>query len=218
MTDSCILPYLKRGQEKFSRAADSARVGATVLTDSRCPLPGANLISRMARCALGAVLLLSAVPIAAQTATREVSFAVGASQFDASGTGTAPIAAIRGSTLLVGRWLLGEISLSYASLDEQFGATNRRVGVGEGQLQAQFSTTRVRPYIGLGGGWLHYFNNDEGRSAATPTLSGSAGLRIPIASALMLRGELRVRYWEGGGSSGFVNGAAEFTGGIGYRF
>lgn len=173
---------------------------------------------RIASSAFGAFLLFSTLPLAAQTATREVSFAVGASQFDASGTGTAPIAAIRAATPLVGRWLLGEVSLSYASLDEQFSTTNTRVGVGEGQLQAQFPVTRVRPYVGLGGGWLHYFSNAEGRSAATPTLSGAAGLRIPFASALMLRGELRVRYWEGGGSSGFVNGAAEFTGGIGYRF
>jgi len=179
---------------------------------------GAKLINRIEYSAFSAFLLFSAIPVAAQTATREVSFAVGASQFDASGTGTAPIVAIHAATPLVGQWMLGEVSFSYASLDEQFSTTNTRVGVGEGQLQAQFPATRVRPYVGLGGGWLHYFNNAAGRSAATPTVSGSVGLRMPVASSLMLRGELRLRSWKGGGGSGFVNSAAEFTAGMGYRF
>lgn len=182
------------------------------------PRSGAKLIARITSSALGALLLFSAVPIAAQTATREVSLAVGASQFDASGTGTASIAAVRAAAPLVGRWLLGEVSLAYTSLDEQFTTGNTRVGLGEAQLQAQVSIARVRPYVGLGGGWLHYFNNAAERSPATATVSGSAGLRIPVASALMLRGELRVRSWRGVGRSGFVNGAAEFTAGIGYRF
>jgi hypothetical protein len=168
--------------------------------------------------AVFALLLVSAISVGAQTSTREISLAVGASQFDASGTGTAPLAAVRAAAPLVGQWMLGEISLSYASLDEQFSTSDTRVGVGEGQLQAQVPAVRVRPYVGLGGGWLHYFNNAAGRSSATPTVSGSVGLRIPVASALLLRGELRLRSWKGGGSSGFVNSAAEFTGGIGYRF
>lgn len=176
------------------------------------------MINRLTSSAFCAFLLCSAIPVAAQTATREVSFAVGASQFDASGTGTAPIAAIRAATPLVGQWMLGEVSFSYASLDEQFSTTNTRVGVGEGQLHAQYPATRVRPYVGLGGGWLHYFNNAAGRSTATPTVSGSVGLRIPVASSFMTRGELRLRSWKGGGSAGFVNAAAEFTAGIGYRF
>jgi hypothetical protein len=176
------------------------------------------LINRITSSAFCAFLLFSAIPVAAQTATREASFAVGASQFDASGTGTAPIAAIRAATPLVGHWMLGEVSFSYASLDEQFSTTNTRVGVGEAQLQGQYPATRVRPYVGLGGGWLHYFNNAAGRPETTPTVSGSVGLRMPVASSLMLRGELRLRSWKGGGSSGFVNSAAEFTAGLGFRF
>jgi hypothetical protein len=176
------------------------------------------LTNRTRLSAFCALSVFSAISAGAQTSTREISLAVGASQFDASGTGTAPLAAIRAAAPLVGQWLLGEISLSYASLDEQFSTTDTRVGVGEGQLQAQVPAVRVRPYVGLGGGWLHYFTNAAGRSSATPTVSASAGLRIPIASALLLRGELRLRSWKGGGSSGFVNSAAEFTAGMGYRF
>ena len=163
--------------------------------------------------------LVVAIPVGAQTRTREVSVAAGVSQFDASGTGTAPLAAVRAAAPLVGRWMLGEISLSYASLDEQFSTTNTRVGVGEAQLQAQLPATRVRPYMGLGGGWLHYFNNSAGRSATTPTVSGSAGLRVPVSSSVLVRGELRLRSWKtGGNNSGFHNNAAEFTAGLGYAF
>ena len=163
-------------------------------------------------------VLIVAIPVGAQTRTREVSVAAGASQFDASGTGTAPIAAVRAAAPLVGRWILGEISLSYASLDEQFSAINTRVGVGEAQLQAQLPATRVRPYIGLGGGWLHYFNNAAGRPATTPTVSASAGLRIPISPSVLVRGELRLRSWESGSNSGFNNNAGEWTAGLGYAF
>ena len=177
------------------------------------------MTNRIAFSAFSVLLLSSAIPVGAQTGTREVSFAVGVSQFDASGTGTAPMAAIRGAAAVVGRWMLSEISLSYASLDEQFSTTNTRVGVGEAQLQAQLPATRIRPYFGLGGGWLHYFNNAAGRSATTPTISGSIGLRMPVSSALLVRGELRLRSWKtGGASSGFHNNAAEFTAGMGYAF
>ena len=176
------------------------------------------MTNRISSSAFYAFLLFSAIPVAAQTSSREVSFAVGASQFDASGTGSAPIAAIRAAAPLIGRWMLGEASLSYASLDEQFSTSNTRVGIGEAQLQAQFPAARIRPYVGLGAGWLHYFNNAAGRSATTPTISGSTGLRIPVSSALLLRGELRLRGWKSGSNSGFHNSAAEFTAGVGYTF
>jgi len=191
------------------------------------PCSGAKLINRIRYSLFSASLLFSAIPVAAQTATREVSFAVGASQFDASGTGTAPLAAFRVAAPLVGRWMLGEISLSYASLDEQFSTSHTRVGVGEAQLQVHLPAAlvlhrifafRARPYIGVGGGWVHYFNNAAGRSATAPTVSGAVGVRVPIASPLVLRGEFRLRSWRGGGNSGFVNSAAEFTAGMGYRF
>ena len=164
-----------------------------------------------------ALFLCSAIPVGAQTLTREVSIAGGASQFDASGTGTAPLAAIRAVTPLVRQWMLGEISLSYASLDEQFSTANTRVGVAEGQLQAQLNAARVRPYVGVGGGWLHYFNNSVGRPPTGSTVSGSGGLRIPVSSALLLRGELRFRIWKSWDED-FVNSAAEWTFGMGYAF
>jgi hypothetical protein len=157
-----------------------------------------------------------AVPVRAQTRYREISVAAGASQFDAAGTGTAPVVGARTDAPLVGRWLLGDLSLSYASLDEQFSSIHTRVGVGEIQLQAQLPAARIRPYFGLGGGWLHYFNNSAGRGATNPTVSGSIGLRAPVGSDLILRGEFRLRGWQSGSGSDFSNTAAEFTAGIGY--
>jgi hypothetical protein len=191
------------------------------------PCSGGKLIKRITPSAFCSFFLFSAIPVAAQPATREVSFAVGVSQFDASGTGNAPIAGIRAATPLIGQWLLGEVSLAYASLDEQLSTTHTRVGVGEGQLQAHLPSARVlhrifalraRPYLGLGGGWVHYFNNAAGRSATAPTVSGAVGVRMALASPLVLRGEFRLRSWKGGAGSDFVNSAAEFTAGIGYRF
>lgn len=204
-----------------------ARIGVTLFTEQPfLPCSGGKLIKRITSSAFSAFLVLSAIPVAAQTATRELSFAIGASDFDASGTGTAPTAAIRVATPLIGEWMLGEVSLSYAPLDEQF-STKTRAAVGEGQLQAHLPAARVlyrifafraRPYVGLGGGWVHYFNNAAGRSATAPTVSGAVGVRMALASPLVLRGEFRLRSWKGGGSSGFVNSAAEYTAGIGYRF
>ena len=155
--------------------------------------------------------------LSAQTARREVSIAAGISQFDASGTGTAPLAAIRVSAPIVGSWLLGDLSVSYASLDEQFSTTNTRTGVLEGQVQTQWPALRFRPYLGIGGGWLHYFNNDAGRGATASTVSGSVGLRVAVSPALLFRGEMRLRTWDSR-DSGFHNSAAEFTAGLGFAF
>jgi len=165
-----------------------------------------------------AVMISLTTAARGQTPIREFSLAVGASQYDASGTGTAPMGAFRYSAPIVGRWLLGDLSLSYASLDEQFSTSNTHVGVVEGQVQAQLPFNSVRPYIGVGGGWLHYFSNAAGRPATGQTASGSVGLRIPVASALIVRGEMRLRMWESGRNQGLHNNAAEFTAGLGFAF
>jgi len=174
-----------------------------------------NRATLLGSCALVISLATSAH---GQTPFREFSLAAGATQYDASGTGTGPVGAFRYSAPIVGRWLLGDLSLSYASLDEQFSTSNTHVGVVEGQVQAQLPFNSVRPYIGLGGGWLHYFSNAGGRPATGQTASGSVGLRIPVASSLILRGEMRLRTWESGRNQGLHNNAAEFTAGLGLAF
>jgi hypothetical protein len=174
--------------------------------------------SQLLRVSFCAALLYAGRSLDAQALSREVSFAAGVSQFDASGTGTAPVAALRIGAPLLGRWIVGDVSLSYAALDEQFSAVSTRIGVAEGQIQAQLPATRFRPYVGLGGGWLHYFQNAAGRPVTGPTLSGSAGLRVGLSPALAFRAELRLRTWEASRNGGFNNSAAEWTAGLGYGF
>ena len=174
---------------------------------------------KLRRISLVALILVGLpFPLFAQAAKREISVAAGASQFDASGTGTAPLVALRVSGLIASTWLLGDLSLSYAPLDEQFSTESTRTGVLEGQLQAQWPATRFRPYIGVGGGWLHYFNNDAGRGSTAPTASGAVGLRVILTPAFLLRGEMRLRTWDSGQNAGFHNSAAEFTAGLGIAF
>ena len=168
--------------------------------------------------ALSVLVACVANTLSAQTPRYETSLAAGISQFDASGTGTAPLGAIRLSGVIASTWLLGDLSFSYASLDEQFSTVNTRTGVFEGQVQAQWPGTRVRPYIGVGGGWLHYFNNDAGRGTTPQTASGSVGVRFAVSPAVLLRGEMRLRTWESGQNSGFHSNAAEFTAGLGFAF
>ncbi len=166
------------------------------------------------------LLALTAATVEAQTSSREVSVAAGAMGFDASGTGTAPTAAIRTSIPVGARWLLADFSIAYASLNEQFFPTNTRIGIAEGQLQFQLPAARVRPYLGLGGGWLHYFNNaGGGRPSTPPTISGSVGLRFSVSRRALARGEFRLRGWrEGSGASTSQNSGGESTVGLGYTF
>jgi hypothetical protein len=169
----------------------------------------------------GTVLfLILAGSLEAQMSKPEVSATAGAMQFDASGTGTAPVFALRAAVPIVGSWLLVEGNLSYASLHEQFSDVGTRIGVAESQLQAQLPFARVRPYLGLGAGWFHYFNNVP-VSSTSQTYSAAAGLRVGLSPRYTARAELRLRGWNPYGdspSSGFGASAAEWTGGLAYTF
>ena len=123
--------------------------------------------------------------------------------------------ALRAAFPIVGSWLLAEGNLSYASLDEQFRDTGTRIGVAEGQLQAQIPFARVRPYLGLGAGWFHYFNNAS-VSSTSQTYSAAAGLRVGLSRRFTARAELRLRAWFPYASGN--NNAAEWTGGLAYTF
>ena len=165
------------------------------------------------------VLLITGFPLRGQSIGREISVAVGAMSWDASGTGTVPFVAIRTSIPFAGSWLLGDFSLGYASLDEQFSNTDTRIGIAEGQIQVQYPAARLRPYFGIGGGWLHYFNNADGGRPATPaTISGAVGVRLTVSPKVLVRGELRFRGWQQSSGSVFGNAGGEYTAGIGYVF
>jgi hypothetical protein len=176
-----------------------------------------NNASRRAFLCASILFLIPAISLDAQMPGPEISASVGAMQFDASGTGTAPVIALRAAFPIVGSWLLAEGNLSYASLDEQFSNVGSRIGVAEGQLQAQLPLGRVRPYLGAGAGWLHYFNNAP-PSATSPTYSAGAGLRVGLSPRVTARAELRLRIWNPYPNSSGNNSAAEWTGGLAYTF
>lgn len=168
-------------------------------------------------CCASILSLIFASSLEAQMSRPEISASVGAMQFDASGTGTAPVIALRAAFPIVGSWLLAEGNLSYASLDEQFSNVGTRIGMAEGQLQAQLPLGRVRPYLGAGAGWIHYFNNAPPR-ATSPTYSAAAGLRVGLSSRFSARAELRLRIWNPYPNSSGNNSAGEWTGGLAYAF
>ncbi|MES3034065.1 MAG: hypothetical protein V4813_08710 [Gemmatimonadota bacterium] len=125
-------------------------------------------------------------------------------QFDLSGTGNALIISARADVALQ-RWLLAEGAVSAFRPDEQFGQRRTYV-VPEAQLQLQIPFGTLRPYLGLGAGYVFA----SGRQQVTA--STAAGLRVRVA-AVDLRGELRVR----GFGSEFSGAAAEWTFGAAYR-
>ena len=160
--------------------------------------------------------------VQAQTASRTapaatLSLSGGVMGFDASGTGHAPVVALRADRELAGRWALVEGGLAYAPIQEQFSGGRTQLGVAEAQFQAQLPRFRVRPYRGAGLGALAYLTGAGGRDRAEPTISVAGGARAALNQRLGARAELRVRYWQWGGS-GFVNGAAEWTLGVSRGF
>lgn len=170
-------------------------------------------------CTLLAVVVSASSLTAQAPVGRAVSFSGGASAFDASGTGTAPVFAVRADQPIVGRWLLAEVGVVYARLEEQFRTTQTNLGIVEAQLQAQLPLAHFRPFLGLGLGTAGYLNNAGSRDRWNSTASIAAGARIPLTESMGLRGELRVRGWNFHGiESGFTSGAAETTFGLSLAF
>lgn len=140
---------------------------------------------------VSALLLFATVPrpVAGQQIVHAAGIVAGASQYDLSGTGTAPFASFR-LNIPVGRNLVLEPALGFLSYEAQSGRRYHHI-LPEIQIQAQAYGARVRPYLGVGFGasWAVRPQEDQG----DPTLSGAGGLRVILGTEWMLRGELRVR-------------------------
>jgi hypothetical protein len=150
-----------------------------------------------------------------------ISLAAGAMQYSGSGNSTVPMIALRGAVPIGASWLLGEGNLTFASLREQSLEIGTRAGVAEGQLQVQLPFARVRPYLGVGAGWFHYFNSAVRQAETLPTYSAAAGLRVALSRRFGASAELRLRgmnYQRHPTGSGFTRSAAEWTGGWTYSF
>lgn len=139
-----------------------------------------------------------------------LGFALGASQFDLSGTGTTPFVALR-LVFEANRFLLLEPGLGAMRPDEQLGRQVTYL-LREAQVQLQVPGKVVRPYLGVGGGAIMAID-DDGNSDTELTLSAAGGLRIRLGSGPALVTELRVR----GIGSEFTGSSAEWTAGLTWR-
>ena len=141
-----------------------------------------------------------------------VSVSAGAFQYDLSGTGTAPMLAVRAEYPLA-RYALVEGGLTAARPEQQFGRTSTFLAP-EAQLQAQLPLGRVAPYIGVGAGAAFDSRGDAfGGTRSDLTVSGAGGLRAQLTEQVGVRAELRVR----GIGTGFTGSAAEWTLGAAWR-
>jgi len=157
--------------------------------------------------------------VRARPPERAITLAAGMMSFDASGTGTATVTSLSIAQTLGSRWIVLEAGATYAGLNEQFRDSPTRTGILEGQLQLQWPTNRLRPYLGAGGGVVHYFTHADGRPATEPAVSFGAGLRAALTETWGARLDGRIRGWKFGGATDWaVNSSVELTFGVSLRF
>lgn len=177
-------------------------------------MPPATMPIARALAASATLLALAPALSAAQTARRPaLSVGAGVSQYDLSGTGTAPMLSARVDYPLR-RALLLEAGLSAARPEQQFGGRSTLL-VPELGVQLQYPA-RVAPYLGLGVGAAVDVRSGRAGGARTDlTASGAAGVRAWLTDRLGVRGELRVRGIGGTPlttvGTGFDGSAAEWT-------
>jgi hypothetical protein len=146
----------------------------------------------------------SPATVSAQLPIPRFEIAGGISKFELSGTGTAPFGALRVDLPLSA--LVIEGSLGAFRPQENFGV-HRTYIVPEGQIQLQLFPAIIRPYIGVGGGWIRAVSGpDPRRNDLTGSLSAGVRLGLP-GLPFALRGEVRLR----GIGSGFDQRASEYT-------
>ena len=160
-----------------------------------------------------AALIIAAVAAPGSRAAAQVlpiphlSVMGGVSQFDLSGTGTAPFGAIRVDVPLV--FIIAEGSLGVFRPNESSGTSTYIIP--EAQIQWQILPFLVKPYIGIGGGLFKAISGPSKASEVTASASAGVRLSVPLIGA-GLRGEVRVR----GIGSGFGGSAAEWTLGVSF--
>ena len=131
----------------------------------------------------------------------------GVSQFDISQKGSTPFGAVRLELPLAAFVLEG--SLGAFRPPQQLGERRTYI-IPEGQLQWQLFPMIIRPYLGVGGGWVRTITGPEPQRSEM-TVSASGGIRAGLPGLpFSLRAELRVR----GIGSGFTSRAAEWTVGL----
>ncbi|HEY7394858.1 MAG TPA: hypothetical protein VH559_08435 [Gemmatimonadaceae bacterium] len=126
---------------------------------------------------------------------------------DSLSSGTSAIGALRIDVPLMAVVAEGSLGLFRATEEN----VHRTYMIPEVQAQYQFFQLLVRPYVGVGIGWLHPFSSSPTGNRAT--YSGSLGVRagIPL-SPVAFRAEVRTRTV----GSSFNRHATELT--VGFRW
>lgn len=173
-----------------------------------------KVVGKLVLSVAAAAALFSGTAVAQAVApSRAFSISAGASQFDLSGTGTAPMGAIR-ADLPLASFLLVEAGVGVARPEQQFGERTTLV-IPEAQVQFQLPIGPVLPYVGVGGGLAMDFRPDDAGGTQTEvTGSAAGGLRWWITPRAGARAELRVR----GIGDNFSGSTAEWTAGLMWRF
>jgi hypothetical protein len=152
--------------------------------------------------------LLLASGAAAQLPIPSLGVVGGVSYFDLSGTGTAPIGALRVDIPLLS--LVAEGSFGVMRPKEDDGT--RTYIIPEAQLQYQLLPILIKPYLGVGGGLFKAVSGPDPHNSDF-TLSAAAGIRASLPlTGFGLRAEARVR----GIGSGFRGSATELTVGVSF--
>lgn len=160
-------------------------------------------------------------PVPAPHYRHAAGLVAGVSQFDLSGTGTTALVGARLETELQS-WLVAEGALGFFRPQEQFPGRSTYT-IPEVQLQVQYPGRVVRPYLGLGGGYVFASAGRETQIAGPGNIepgtqvtgSGAVGLRVAIPDQpLLMLTELRVR----GIGQSFSGSTAEWTIGLVRRF
>jgi hypothetical protein len=164
-----------------------------------------SLLSSRGLCAAAVIAALGAASTAnAQLPFPKLSLAGGVSHYNLSGSsGSTAIGAVRVDIPVVLVLLEGSLA---AFRPTEAGDTHTYV-IPEAQLQWQFFPAIVRPYIGVGGGWIKSLGSST-TSRSDVTLSASAGVRVSVPIiGFGVRAEARARSI----GSGFHEHATEFT-------
>lgn len=142
----------------------------------------------------------------AQLPIPSLSVVGGVSHYSLSGSGTAPIGALRLEVPLI--LVVAEGSL--AVFRPTTGGSTSTYVIPEAQLQWQLLPLLVKPYLGVGGGWFRAVTGPTPRQNDF-TVSASAGVRVGLPlTGLGLRAEARVR----GIGTSFSGHATELTLGV----
>jgi hypothetical protein len=161
-----------------------------------------------------ALIALAPALASAQTpieSVRSASLSAGASFFDLSGTGVAPMLAARGAFPL-NRLFAIDGGMIAAFPTQQFGKTTTFL-VPEAGLEFQLPL-RIAPYIGADiGRAFDLRSGDIGGTRNEASYSGALGARAWVTLRTGIRAEFRVR----GIGPGFTGSAGELTLGVTHR-